>query len=152
MQDETRWATYATRHRRHPLCKPPLKSNPNRALGGRFFNFVPATITMPMKKKKERKVDGRFLMRGLIEVCVCLVEGKLIFDIRAFGLGAVFGAWRSHWNQLDIHRDWVKFKNPWSWIVRLAGDNYSSWSKIISNNRGKISIFDVDFLFIASDF
>lgn len=36
--------------------------------------------------------------------------------------------------------------------MRLAGDNYSSWSKIISNNRGKISIFDVDFLFIASDF
>lgn len=46
-----------------------------------------------MPTKKERKKEkSRWSMRGLIEACVCLVEGKLIFDIRAFGLGAVFRA------------------------------------------------------------
>ena len=90
------------------------------------------------KKRKERKKEkSRRSIPGLIEVCVCLAEGKLIFDIRAVGLGAVSGAlWRSHWNQLDIHpmeTGWVKFKNPWRRIVRLV-INYSSLWQVVESN------------------
>lgn len=68
-----RRAAYAARHR-PPLCKLPLKSNPNRALGGRSFNFVTAVGRRCKERKKERWPTHR-----LIEVSAL---GNLIFDIR----------------------------------------------------------------------
>ena len=117
----------------------PWKRIQTGPLGDVSLISVPATDNdahEKEKKRKERKKEkSRRSIPGLIEVCVCLAEGKLIFDIRAVGLGAVSGAlWRSHWNQLDIHpmeTGWVKFKNPWRRIVRLVINYSSLWSKVI---------------------